>query len=219
VLVSPAQARWGNEHCSLYTHCYGLAVRNAEKYGGFLASIDYVDTTPVDYNGIWAPDATNEFVDEEQWISWPKISQEEWIETGQSNGQYNCCTEHPFYAQQKKGIYKEYLSPGEMPLNTYNHYVLFDAEGNGTWHIYWGCCEVWHYDYWPKYLMEQEAGIEAATAEQPYNWGRQMVAASDGGEWWPWTGTWILKEPGICTATNVESSAEGNIMWSTQPGC
>jgi hypothetical protein len=117
-------------------------------------------------------------------------------------------------------VYKEYISPGTLPTESYNHYVLFDAEVNGRWHIYWGCCEVAYYGGgWPTYLMEQEAGIEAATPVQPYNWGRQMVAASNGGEWWPWTGASTYHDPGVCVATNVESSRAGNIMWSTQPGC
>jgi hypothetical protein len=131
-----------------------------------------------------------------------------------------CCEEHPFYAEQLNGKYKEYLSPGTVPANSYNHYVLFDASANGIWHIYWGCCEVGYYGGgWPVYLMEQEAGIEAATPEQPYNWGRQEVAASNGGEWTAWTGATTYHDPGICLATNVESSAAGNVMWSTQPGC
>jgi hypothetical protein len=221
-LVASAQARWGNEHCSEASgsHCYGLSGRNIESYGGVLASIDFVDTTPVVYNGIQTPDAPRGFVDEEEWISWPKRP-EEWIETGQANGTpYGCCEEHPFYAEQLKGVYHEYLSAGTEPTNSYNHYVLFDPEVNGRWHIYWGCCEVGYYGGgWPAYLMNQEAGIEAATPEQPYNWGRQQVAASDGGEWTPWSGAWTYHDPGVCVATNVESSAAGNIMWSTQPGC
>jgi hypothetical protein len=220
--VASAQARWGKEHCSYEAHCYGLSGRNIESYGGVLASIDFVDTTPVIYEGIQTPNADwgEGFVDEEQWISWPK-KPGEWIETGQSDGYpYGCCEEHPFYAEDLKGKYKEYLSPSTEPLNSYNHYVLFDAAKNGVFHIYWGCCEVGYYGGgWPVYLMAQEAGLEGATPEQPYNWGRQEVAASNGGEWTPWSGAGTYHDPGVCTAPNVESSAAGNIMWSTQPGC
>jgi hypothetical protein len=223
VLGAPAaQARWGREHCSYEAHCYGLSGRNIESYGGVLASIDYVDTTPIVYEGIQTPNADwgQGFIDEEQWISWPK-KPGEWIETGQANGYpYGCCEEHPFYAEDLQGKYKEYLSPGTEPLNTYNHYVLFDASHNGVWHIYWGCCEVGYYGGgWPVYLMQQEAGIEAVTPEQPYNWGKQEVAASDGGEWTPWSGAGWSHDPGICITTNADSSAAGNIQWSTQPGC
>jgi hypothetical protein len=187
-----------------------------------LASIDFVDTTPVVYNGIQTPDAPGGFIDEEEWILWPKELGYNWIETGQANGApYGCCEEHPFYAEQQRGVYKEYTSPGTVPVNNYNHYVLYDAEQNGRWHIYWGCCEVASYGGgWPVYLMQQEAGIEAATPEQPYNWGRQAVAASDGGAWTAWNGISYRRDPGICIAQNIDyPSAEGDIMWSTQPGC
>jgi hypothetical protein len=221
VNISPAQARWGGEHCSETTHCYGLAFRNIERYGGVLASIDFVDTDPVVYDGIQTPNATDGgFIDEEQWISWPS-KPEEWIETGQANGNpYGCCEEHPFSVNMKGGSYKETLSAGTVPTNSYNHYVLYDAEHNGAWHVYWGCCEVNRYGGgWPVYLMNQEAGIEAADNAQPYNWGAQEVAASDGGEWTPWSGAEWYDGPGICMTYNHESSAEGNIQWSTQPGC
>jgi hypothetical protein len=220
-LTASASARWGKEHCSEVTHCYGLAGRNIEAYGGVLASIDFVDNPSGSFEGHTVPGATGGFVDGEEWISWPK-KPEEWIETGQANGfPYSCCVEHPFYAEQLKGVYKEYLSPGTVALNTYNHYVLFDSEINGRWHIYWGCCEVGYYGGgWPAYLMNQEAGIEAATAEQPYVWGSDEVAASNGGEWTPWSpGLWTLHDPGICVITNPESPSAGNISWSTQPGC
>lgn len=220
VHAASADARWAKEQCSEATHCYGLAGRDIESSGGVLASIDFVDTNAGSYEGNTVPNAPTGFVDEEQWISWPKRAGE-WIETGQANGYpYSCCQEHPFYAEMLKGVYKEYISSGTLPTESYNHYVLFDSEVNGRWHVYWGCCEVGYYGGgWPAYLMEQEAGIEAATSVQPYNWGRQMVAASDGGEWWPWTGAWTSHDPGICVAPNAESSAAGNIMWSTQPGC
>ena len=105
--------------------------------------------------------------------------------------------------------------------------MLYDPEKNGVWRIYWGCCEVGAFGGgWPAYLMEQEAGIEAATYSQPYKWGRQEVAASDGGEWTAWTGAKKVRVAyekenygDVCIANNVESSAAGNIMWSTQPGC
>ncbi len=220
-LASSASARWGSEHCSEVSHCYGLAGRNIEAYGGVLASIDFVDNQSGNFEGHTVPSAPGGFVDGEEWISWPKRSEEEWIETGQANGEpFSCCEEHPFYAEMLKGVYKEYISSGTVPLNSYNHYVLFDSEINGRWHIYWGCCEVGYYGGgWPAYLMNQEGGIEAATPEQPYVWGSDEVAASNGGEWTPWSGDWHYHDPGICVITNTEAPSEGNIMWSTQPGC
>jgi hypothetical protein len=226
ILSSSATARalWAGSKCgySVSMHCYGLDGRNIEKYGGVLASIDFVDTTPVVYEGIQTPNADygEGFVDEEQWISWP-TKPGEWIETGQSDGYpYSCCSMHPFYAEELRGGYHEYLSPGTVPAGEYNHYVLYDPSVNGLWRIYWGCCEVGSYGGgWPAYLMKQEGGIEAATPGQPYNWGKQQVAASDGGEWTPWSGASMLKTAGICVAPNSESPAAGNMMWSTQPGC
>jgi hypothetical protein len=219
-LSATAQARWGKESCSLVTHCYGLDGRNIEPYGGVLASIDFVNTMSPVYEGKgtpWAP--AGGFVDNEQWISWPK-KPEEWVETGQANGwPEDCCSEHPFFAEEYKGKYKEYLAYGTEPLNEYNHYVLFDANLNGVFHIYWGCCEVASYGGWPVYLMEQEGGIEAAADSQPYNWGKQEVAASNGGEWTPWSGATMFKTGGVCVAVNPDNSAAGNMTWSTQPGC
>jgi hypothetical protein len=210
----PALASWGPSvpHCSAGEghHCYATSYRNIKKYGGVLASIDFVDTTSADVTSF-------AFVDEEEWIAWPETTSYGWIETGQADGSpYGCCEEHPFWAQQTPGgVYSEYTSPGTVPLNSYNHYVIYDAESNGTYHIYWGCCEVHSISGRPKYLYEQEAGIEAATEARPYQWGRQEVAASDGGEWTPWSGDSWFRSPGICMTSNVDSSAAGNIMWGT----
>jgi hypothetical protein len=223
LLPAGATAGWGpTGACKALpnsAHCYGLADRNVEAYGGVLSSIDFVDTTPVVYNGIQTPYAEQGRVDEEEWISWP-AKPNEWIETGQENGPFGCCSDVTFYAEKKSGVYKESEQHYGVAQGSYNHYVLYDAERNGRWHIYWGCCEVGYYGGgWPVYLMEQEAGIEAATEVQPYNWGRQEVAASDGGEWTSWSGATWYHDPGVCIATNVDSAAAGDIMWSTQPGC
>jgi hypothetical protein len=222
--ASPAAARWGRGECSEVIHCYGLAKRNIERYGGVLASIDFVETTPVVYNGLqtpYVPPIGAGVINEEEWISWPgQLGGGSWVETGQSNGYpYDCCHEYPFFAQNQNGKYWEHLATSTVPVGSYNHYVLYDAQRNGIWRIYWGCCEVGGLTGWPVFLMQQEAGIEAASAEQPYNWGKQLVAASDGGQWTPWTGAIREPEPGICVATNNENGSAGNIMWSTQPGC
>lgn len=215
--TAAAQASWGPgpKHCSRGEghHCYALDYRNITQFGGVLASIDFVDTLSADVEG------ESGRVSNEQWISFPNTrGEDEWIETGQVAGNpYGCCEEHPFYAEMLNGTYHEHLSEGTVPLNTYNHYVLFDPEENGRWHIYWLCCEVGSYGGgWPAYLTEQEAGIEAGTETRPTESGRQEVAASDGGEWGAWGGAQLYREPpGICAAVNPESSAAGNIAWST----
>jgi hypothetical protein len=219
VYANVAQATWGPQHnCSEAesSHCYALAERNIGRFGGVLASIAFENTT---YE---APQASvpNGRVSNEEWISFPSQGVSGWIETGQVIGEpYGCCSIHPFYAENQRGVYRETLSPGTVPANTYNHYVLYDPERNGRWRIYWGCCEVGSYGGgWPAYLTEQEAGIETATATRPYEWGRQEVAASNGGEWTPWSGANWYRNPGICMAGNEESSAAGNIQWGTLGG-
>jgi hypothetical protein len=194
-------------------HCYAKAQRNIARFGGVLASIDYVDTTSANANGGQ--------VNEEEWITFE--GQPGWIETGQSSGiPYGPSEMHPFYAQQKNGAstYQESLCACTVPLNNYNHYVLFDSERNGRWHIYWGCCEVGYYGGgWHTYLTEQQAGIEVASEVRPYEWGRQMVADSNGGAWTAWNGIEYERSHGICMQQNVETpTAEGNIMWGTLGG-
>lgn len=209
-----AQASWGPEHCSAGEghHCYALSYRNITSYGGVLASIDFVDT-------LAASVEAGGRVSNEQWISFPNTrSEAEWIETGQVAGNpRGCCEEFPFYAEMLRGVYHEHLGASTVTFNSYNHYVLFDPEANGRWIIYWGCCEVGSYGGgWPAYLTEQEGGIEAATDSRPAVSGRQEVAASDGGEWTPWSGAALFRMGGICASGNPESGAAGNIAWNTQ---
>jgi hypothetical protein len=217
--LSPAaaSASWGPSHCSASVHCYATASREITRFGGVLASVDFVDTTGVEIYSYCR--ATNE-----QWISFPGAGRNpntEWIETGQSLGcPYYDNAAHPFYAEKLHGLYKEHLAEGTFPLNSYNHFVLYDLNVNGLWRIYWQCCEVGSYGGgWPAYLTEQEAGIEVATETRPHTWGRQEVAASDGGAWTAWNGIEYERFPGICMQQNVETpTAEGNIMWGTLGG-
>lgn len=220
-LAPSAEATWGG-HCSEGEghHCYALAGRNIQRYGGVLASIVYVDTTGANANG--------GVVNEEQWISFPGTEKDvgDWIEAGQTsglreNGAYECCTMHPFYAEVGPGKDAYKVTEGEyaMPKNNYNHYVLFDAEVNGGWDIYWESTLVGRYGGgWPAYLTEQEAGIEAASEARPSEWGRDQTYASDGGAWSSWaTGVKYYYNSGICAEQNSEfPTVEGDIMWGTQ---
>jgi hypothetical protein len=160
-----------------------------------------------------------------------------WIETGQVIGSspYDQSNQesveiHPFYAEKKEaGEFKLYISPSTVPAGgpaftksnpteeAYNHYVLYDSEVNGRWHIYWGCCEVGYYGGgWPTFLDYQQAGIEVADESRPYEYGRQEAADSDGGSWTPWEhDTWSNEDKGICLEANEESHAEGNVEWGT----
>lgn len=58
---------------------------------------------------------------------------------------------------------------------------------------------------WPEFLTEQEAGAEAADEDKPAEYGRQEVAASNGGEWSPWSGDSWVHDPAMCIESNEES--------------
>jgi hypothetical protein len=235
-MPATAQANWGpSNECGVKAepkneHCYALSERNTAAYGGVLASIDFVDTDYNSYPIVSVP--AGGFVTNEEWISFESQGVTGWIETGQAMGDpYDSSNQesvevHPFYAEERSnGEYHEYLSPSTLPAGgpafeksePYNHYVLFDSEKNGRWHIYWGCCEVGYYGGgWPVYLTEQEAGIEAATSSRPYEYGREEVADSDGGAWTPWEhDTWFNGDKGICLEANEEDHNEGDVEWGT----
>jgi hypothetical protein len=236
MLTRPAAAAWGpNLECEgsvvpTNRHCYALAERNIQRYGGVLASIDFVDTDYNTYPSVEVPLTNQEsFITMEQWIAFPGQRAPGWIETGQEAGIFGFTPEervviHPFYAEQLKGVFKHEFSESVVPAGgpafanpePYNHYVLFDAEHNGRWHIYWGCCEVGYYGGgWPVYLTEQQAGMEAADAARPTEYGRQEVAASDGGQWTPWSGATWFRDAAMCLEANEESHADGNVEYSS----
>lgn len=212
VVAPSAEARWGpQQNCSLATHCYGITERGANN----LASIAFEDTTLANVPE-WASGA---FVTNEEWISFAGRSTE-WVEDGQIIGAYrDCCTVHPFFAEYLRGGWHETIGEGPMPPNNYNHYVIFDPEQNGAWHVYWECCLVGVYGGgWPARFQEEEAGIEVSSNTAPTEQGRQMVAVSDGGTWYPWTGARIYRDPGIAISGNGDNNAAGNISWTVAPG-
>lgn len=213
IWTSVAHASWGaNNECkfSETSHCYSLSFHKVSA----LASIVFMD--PVDANvSDWESGA---FTTHEQWISFG--NETEWIETGDISGygMFGCCSPHPFYAEQKGTSFKLELSPGVVPVG-YNHFVLYDAERNGRWHIYWNCCEVGYYGGgWPEKFSEQEAGVEADDNPEPGSLARQEVAWSQGGEWFAWTGAGTYVSPGLCVRANPESGAAGNIQAGTKRG-
>jgi hypothetical protein len=233
--AGPATAAWGpNSECEgrispTNKHCYAYVTRNIQKFGGVLASIDFVDTDYNTYPTVEVPKSAEEsFVTMEEWIQFPG-GPAGFIETGQEEGIYGTSGAervviHPFYAEEQSKVFKHEFSELVVPAGgpafekaePYNHYVLYDSEKNGRWHIYWGCCEVGYYGGgWPVYLTEQKAGLEAGDASRPKEYGRHEVAASDGGEWTPWSGSSWQHQPAICIEANEESHAEGNIEYST----
>lgn len=200
VSVVSAQASWptGFGECKFAegSHCYALS----EHSGEALSSIVFI-------KDLWAdiPEwETGAFSSHEQWITFGSSS--EWIETGDISGYgFSCCSPHPFYAEQREGVFKSELSPGIVPSGEYNHYILYDSENNGRWHVFWNCCEVGSEEGWPKKFSKEEAGVEVDSETEPASLARQLVAWSEGGEWYPWTGSEWYASPGLCVKTNPES--------------
>src|ERR1700722_1206852 len=109
-IAGPADARWGQERCSLPTHCYALtgwhmldareSVKGAE---------DIPDTTSIN-----VPEYFNQAtVSDEMWVSLAR-NEGGWLEIGQLAGRAsgNCCTLHPFiaHALRESGYgYEEYI--------------------------------------------------------------------------------------------------------------
>ncbi len=226
--ATSASARWGPyENCSALVteyvdhHCYAIEELAMAGYPTEYVSggVAYMDTTYMDVPG-WA---SGDFVSNEEWVSFNPG----WIESGQIGGDgYDCCSVHPFFAATTGGIEKGfyfYESPGTVPLNQYNHYIVSDPQPRGTWRVYWGCCEVKAYGYheFPTWSNELQAGFEGGAAEQPYNWGRDEVASivppSDA--WAPYETAYrhsvAQRSPGMCMERNSEAPDWGNIAWGT----
>ena len=227
--ASKADARWGpKENCSAYVtetvnhHCYAIEELEMAGYPKeyVSGSVAYIDTTQMNIPGWTAGD----FVTNEEWVDFNPGG---WIETGQIGGAgVDCCSAHPFLASTTGGIehgFYFYESPGTLPLYAYNHFTIYDPPPRGTWHVYWGCCEVKTYGYheFPTWSNELQAGFEGGAGEQPYNWGRDEVASIV-----PPNDTWTAYEtlfrhatpfrsPGMCLERNPEAPAWGNILWGT----
>lgn len=221
-----AEAKWGpTNNCGIrdepLEHCYALSMRNT----GVLASIAAEDNE----NAVVYDWEYGGFYDQEQWVSWPKASYPQnvgWVEDGITEGEYmDCCTAHPFVATlTQKNLYHQIVAPGPVASGSgeYNFDMIFDAEKNGAYHMYWSTAtntanwiEAARYGGGrPVNIERQEGGLEVASEDNPLHAGRQMVAASNGGEWWPWTGATTFKDKGVCIGANRENGAAGNIEWT-----
>jgi hypothetical protein len=222
LLPGAADAAWGPTlKCSMSKHCYGISGRPTN----YVASIAAEDNEVANV-GDWY---NNAFYDQEQWVSWPNATYPQnvgWVEAGISEGnRRDCCTAYPFYASEnQKGEYHEFLAEGPVASGSgqYNYDLIYDAEKNGVYHVYWSAAtntanwfEVARYGGGrPILIGEQEGGLEVSSEVNPYHAGRQEVAASNGGEWFPWTGVGWLKDPGVCIGANRENGAAGNIEWT-----
>jgi hypothetical protein len=214
VVAAPAQAWWPSgsmyEECKFGEgfHCYSLSQHSVKA----LESIVYIKDLWADIPE-WETDA---FSTHEQWIEFGNTN--EWVETGDISGyEFSCCSPHPFYAEDKEGVFKIELSPGTVP-DGYNHYTLADTSLNGVWRVYWNCCEVGSEAGWPEKFSKQEAGVEVDSETEPASLERQLVAWAQGGEWFPWTGDNWSTESGLCVKANPESEAAGNIQAGTKLG-
>jgi hypothetical protein len=196
--VAAAQARWGNEKCSLATHCYAVTEAGASAKGA-VAYIQEESANVPEY-------AAGAFVDDEMWLSFPAGG---WLEIGLTAGynsttEGNCCTLHPFIAHAvnvtESGThgYEEYTW-AYVEANPLIHVKIEDPYLDGDWCEYiWNGPTTWSTvdchskpGYWPAHSSLLEGGLEAASSNsRPYNGARQEVAkVVDGGEWQAWNGS------------------------------
>jgi hypothetical protein len=192
-----AEARWGNEKCSLETHCYAVTSVNTSAKGGVAYIQEESANVPEYYAGA--------FVDDEMWLSFPKGG---WLEIGLTAGYNvttggNCCTLHPFIAHavyvNGNGIqgYEEYTW---VYVEAYSliQTKIEDPAANGNWCEYiFNAPSYWNPvdchtkpGYWTTYSSHLEAGLEAASNNsRAYNGARQEVAqVTHNGTWLAWNG-------------------------------
>jgi hypothetical protein len=229
-VASSAQARWGNEKCSLVTHCYAITEVNTSAKGA-VAYIQEESANVPEY-------PAGAFVDDEMWLSFPKGG---WLEIGLTagynpGGTSNCCTLHPFIAHavyvNEKGIqgYEEYTW-AEVNANSLIHVKIEDPTLNAERCEYiWNGPTTWNQvdchnkpSYWTANSSTLEAGLEAASNnERPYNGARQEVAqVNDSGGWLAWNGAngETVNENGesaagvMCIIPNSLSNYPGNAQY------
>jgi hypothetical protein len=208
-------------------HCYAIEEFNMKgyptEYGD--GAVLYMETLSMNVPG-WA---SGDFVTNETWL---KFDNSNYLETGQLAGLgRNCCTLYSFYADTYGNLQERYINPNPAPGNTYDdHYEIYDPCHCGYWGIWWGGTgnqtgsQVWasgggEFPAWSKTLQD---GMEAAANQQPYSWGRTLVATVE-----PPTDYWteyksgygnvshVVKSPHQCVLRNPESNHYGNIEFST----
>jgi hypothetical protein len=208
-LAQTASANWGPYgNCSYASHCYAISYRNIESYGGVLKSIALENTTPTPNVSCCG------FATFEQWLQFVGRPSE-WIESGQLVGYYRPYYDpnavHPFWAAQEGGQpFRLWESPARSGLSTYSEYTFWDYEQNGCWHLWWSSGYVGAICGWPAYVTLQQAGEEVSSESQPQAWGRQALAASNGGPGGPWYGAQVYVTPGMCWSPNPEAYWNGN---------
>jgi hypothetical protein len=214
-LASSARATWGPDaECKIANawHCYALSWRKADDLGSILfADQEAADVYDYESGGL---------LTQEQWISF--AHQSGFIGMGQVEGwgpEYGCCTIHPFFEEETPtGVYHKRVGEGSG-YDVYAHYLIYDAEKNDIWRMYWGeWTEMEHYGGWAEERFdEQEAGTEAGTEIHPIDTGRDEVArlANGSSPWYPWNGAdyGVFPEGAFSLNHNGQLPAEGNIEW------
>lgn len=219
-----AQASWGPEaNCSLAKHCYAY-----EHWAPSSKSVDgavlFQDTLEMDMP------AGGDYANDEMWV---QFGSRNWIETGQQS--VGCCEIHRFWEYwientKQGGV----LDPTVAPLNTYNHYEIYDPCNCGSWGIWWNGANPAYEGtevaeigkpgapVFGAYTSEVINGMEVASETQPYNWGRSETAVLIPGQttWYEWSfgGTdhsHQTAQPGQCVYRNPESGHWGNVEVST----
>lgn len=228
-LLAPAAQAW---HCSSRDepdeHCYDLMTFRMYGYphaygiGGVL----YMDTEAMEVAG-WQNDVNR--VNNEMWVTMNGGGQN-YIEAGQQGGGQgnDCCALHSFWAVTHNGVQQDWYDPEVAPKHTYDdHYEILSPNAAywGVWLA--GSCNgcgglVWAsngLEGFPGVDWELQAGMEAATPEEPQNYYKDEVASVEPQAGWPWTpwetGEWPGK-PGPehavyerCEYTCTGASPEG----------
>ena len=243
VFTASAQAAWGPKNFCYHSraneehHCYAVSIYEGNQEG--VAAMAYINTEGINVPG-WE---SGDQITNELWVAFPGY--ENYIETGQIAGPYGCCALHPFWAITRGGNQFEITSPSEVGGGTLNRYEIADVnwygggsseeehvpaykKGLGTWKIIWW---PWFAEKpvvektsgWPWFFSELNAGMEAATNSQPYNFGEDRVEQIRN---FPgkivnfredvWQESYGFTSPGQCVAGNPNyPTDQGGITWST----
>lgn len=183
-------------------------------------------------------------IDVPGWQSGDEISDEIWnifgannyIETGQLTGrEMNCCSLHRFWSYTLHGEQYTTVDPTVAPGGTYNSYEIYDPCHCGSWGIWWNGSPPSQYGtevaqlgvaggetFYPAWTKQFQGGMEAAANTQPYNLGKDEVAAvvpptDVFTEWKSAYGvhSYPIADPHQCVKRNPESGHWGNIEFQT----
>jgi hypothetical protein len=211
-------ASWG-EGCSLADnhHCYSLA----EWSMGGSEEVEGTETEQKTTNMNVPGYAAGDFVDNEEWASFPGTGH--WVEIGQSAGELvSCCSLFWFYAFNGPNGYYQYTAPPytwEVTPNTWNNYGM-QSIGNGVW-----CFDVgpsWEQQVaceggFPTYSKLLQDGLEVAAETKPVNAGSVVANATfTNGTIHTWKkDVEYTTTRGLCVSRYTPVNYPGNINYGT----